>query len=76
MRIDDLLIFMMLDEYKEMYRNVAVRTDSYAERTVPRLSDSSFRQHFSSPLNPSRPHKKVHKPWVRLAARQALGLFT
>lgn len=46
MRMDDLLIFMMLDEHKKMYRNVAVRTDSYAERTVPRLSDSSFRQHF------------------------------
>lgn len=29
-----------------------------------------------SPLNRNRPHKKAHKPWVRLAARQALGLFT
>ena len=46
MRMADLLIFMMLDEHKKMYRNVAVRTDSYAERTVPRLPDSSFRQHF------------------------------
>ena len=46
MKMDDLLIFMMLDEQKKTYRNVAVRTDSYAERTVPRLSDSFFRQHF------------------------------
>ena len=37
---------MMLDGHKKMYRNVAVRTDSYAERTVPWLSNSSFRQHF------------------------------
>ena len=44
--MDELLIFMMLDWHKKMYRNVAVRTDSYAERTAPRLSDSSFRQHF------------------------------
>ena len=44
MKMDDLLIFMMLDEHKKMYRSVAVRTDSYAEleRAVPRLSDSSF----------------------------------
>ena len=28
-----------------------------------------------SPLNHSRPYKKAHKPWVRLAARQALALF-
>ena len=46
MRMDDLLIFMMLDEHKKMYRNDAVRRDSYAERTVPRLPDCSFRQHF------------------------------
>ena len=45
-RMDDLLIFMMLDEYKKTCRNVAVRTDSYTERTVPWLSDSSFHQHF------------------------------
>ena len=29
MRMDDLLIFMMLDEHKKTCRNVAVRTDSY-----------------------------------------------
>ena len=42
MKMDDLLIFMMLYEHKKMYRNVAVQTDSYAKRAVPRLSDSCF----------------------------------
>jgi len=42
MRMDDLLIFMMLDEHKKMYRNVAVRIDSYAERTFPRLCDLGY----------------------------------
>ena len=30
MKMDDLLIFMMLEKLKKTHRNVAVRTDAYA----------------------------------------------
>ena len=43
---DDILLFMMLEEFMKNCRNAEVRTESYVERIVPAMSDSSFRQHF------------------------------
>ena len=41
---DDILMFMMLEEFMKNCRNAEVRTESYVERIVPAMSDSSFRQ--------------------------------
>ena len=43
-RKNDILMFIILEEYKKTCRNSSLRTDAYIEslRTVPRLSDSSF----------------------------------
>ena len=35
---DDILMFMMLEEYMKNYRNAEVRTESYGERIVPAMS--------------------------------------
>ena len=43
---DDILMFMMLEEFMKNCRNAEVRTELYVERIVPAMSDSSFRQHF------------------------------
>jgi len=37
---------MILEEHKKTCANAEVRTDAYMERAVPRMSDSSFHQHF------------------------------
>lgn len=43
---DDILMFMKLEEFVKNCRNAEVRTESYVERIVPAMSDSSFCQHF------------------------------
>ena len=43
---DDILMFMMLEEFMKNCRNAQVCTESCIERIVPATSDSSFRQHF------------------------------
>lgn len=43
---DDILMFMMLEEFMKNCWNAEVRTESYVERIVPAMSDSSFRQYF------------------------------
>ena len=43
---DDILMFMMFEEFMKNCRNAEVSTESYVERIVPAMSDSSFCQHF------------------------------
>ena len=59
---DDILMFMMLEEFMKNCRNAKVRTESYAERIVPAMSDSVKWNENLKPVsvtNPNDPRSEV-----------------
>ena len=59
---DDILMFMMLEEFMKNCRNAKVRTESYVERIVPAMSDSLKWNENLKPVsvtNPKDPRSEV-----------------
>ena len=50
---DDFLMFMVLEKHQNNCQNAEIRTDAFVQRTVPGMSDSSFRQHFTRRSRPT-----------------------
>ena len=62
MMLEDILMFMMLEEFMKNCRNAEVRTESYAERIVPAMSDSVKWNKNLKPVsvtNPNDPRSEV-----------------
>ena len=59
---NDILVFMMLEEFMKNCRNAEVRTESYVERIVPAMSDSVKWNENLKPVsvtNPNDPRSEV-----------------